>query len=326
VTTLRGDSEGTDDTILGIDIGGTKTSLLAAARATGRVVARSHIETPRGAEPSALVELLGRESRSMLERAGADPEAVRAVGCAVPGLVDPVGRVIGAGNLTGWNDVPLWALLEHEWYAPAFVEQDANAGAIGEMWLGVAKAMNDFVFLALGTGVGAGIVLRRRIHRGAHQAAGELGDLLLGPPIGGRRVRNAGNLAARVGSRALRMRAREATRREVRAVEAASGATGDSRLESVARDIAGELAVAVIAIGALLDPEAIVFGGGTAAAGERLLARVRDCTKGALPVDPVLVLASLGEDAQVYGAIAGALGRIDPDFVRAADWGAAQSS
>jgi glucokinase len=309
------------DTILGVDIGGTKTALLATARATGRRVATARIDTPREAGPEAIVRLLRHESNAMLARAGIDPRSVRAVGCAVPGPVDVHGVVIRAGNLDGWDHVPLRSLLEREWGAPAlaaFIEQDANAGALGEMWRGAAQAMVDFVFLALGTGVGAGIVLGRRIHRGAHHAAGEVGNLAIGPWTLGHGSPGEHNLAARIGSRALKARAREATGENVPAADAAAGADADPRLEDLARDIADDLALAVIAIASVLDPEAIVFGGGTAAAGEALLARVRERVRGALGVEPALVVAALGEEAQLYGAVAGAMNRLDPTFDPAA--------
>lgn len=309
------DSESGGDTILAFDIGGTKTAMMAATLATGRAFATASIDTPRDVGPDAFIAVLRSEADAMLAKASVERQSVRAVGCAVPGQVDGDGLVIGAGNLEGWNHVPLRTLLEGEWRAPAFVEQDANAGALGEMWRGAAKALEDFVFLALGTGVGAGIVLGGRIHRGAHHAAGELGDLIFDPDILGRGRRDEHNLASRLGSRALRRRAREATGHHVGAADAASGGPGDARLAGVARDIASEVAVAVIAIAALLDPEAILFGGGTSAAGEDLLARVRQRIQNELWIEPVLVLAALGEEAQLYGAIAGAKALLDPTFV-----------
>jgi glucokinase len=303
------------DTILAIDIGGTKTALLATERATVRRLASTSLPTPHDAGPAAFVALLRRESDAMLARAGVDPRSVGAVGCAVPGQVDGDGLVIGAGNLDGWDRVPLRTLLEEEWLAPAFVDQDANAGALGEMWRGAAQTMRDFVFVALGTGIGAGIVLGGRIHRGAHHAAGELGDLAPAPSALGRGPRDHHNLASRIGSRALTRRGRAATGADVPASEVVRGAAADLRLAGVARDVAGDLAVAVIAIAALLDPEAIVLGGGTSAAGPELLAAVRARVRDELWIEPVLVVAALGEEAQLYGVVAGATGRLDPNFV-----------
>ena len=315
------DDEGMSETILGVDIGGTKTALMATRRSTGQRIATACFDTPRNTGPAAFLAILRRESDAMLGLAGVEPRSVRAVGCAVPGQVDGDGLVIGAGNLDGWNHVPLRALLEDEWGASAFVEQDANAGALGEMWRGAARKMSDFVFLALGTGVGAGIVLGGRIHRGAHHAAGEVGDLVPDPRALRRGPRDQHNLASHIGSRALRARARDATGAEMRPVDIVPGADVDPRLRSVARDVADDLAVTVIAIAALLDPEAIIVGGGTAAGSEALLARVRERVKDELWIEPVLVLAALGEESQLYGAIYGAMTRLDPLFVVAnAPW------
>ena len=173
------------------------------------------------------------------------------MGCAVPGQVDERGVVLGAGNL-GWHDVPLQALLEEAWGVPAFVEQDANAGALGELWHGVAQTLDDFVFLALGTGIGAGIVLGGRLYRGAHHAAGELGDLITEARSLGEGPPDEHNLASRIGSRALRLRGREALGEEHAAAEVIAG-SGDVRLAALAQDATDQLAVAVIAIAALLE-------------------------------------------------------------------------
>jgi predicted NBD/HSP70 family sugar kinase len=306
------DRERSEATILGVDIGGTKTALLAVTAEAGRTVAATTVPTPRDSDPRAFVAFLRHESDAMLQGAGADPLHVRAVGCAVPGQVDADGLVLGAGNLQGWSRAPLRRLLEEQWRTPAFVEQDANAGALGEMWLGVARAMSDFVFVALGTGVGAGIVLDRRIHRGAHHAAGEIGDLLVERHSLGHAVRGKDNLSARVGSPAVRARMRAATGTEMSAAEAVSAMSPGGGLAPVARDVASDLAMAVIAIAALIDPEAVVFGGGTAAESETLLAAVRDHVSRALWRPPSLVLAALGERSQLYGVIAGAMDRLAP--------------
>ena len=230
-----------DAIVLGVDIGGTKTSLLALTVASGRRVATTTAPTPCDAGPAAFVAFLRRESDAMLDRAGVDPRRVKAVGCAVPGQVDAHGLVLGAGNLEGWSHVPLREWIEAEWRVPAFVEQDANAGALGEMWRGSAQAMTDFVFLALGTGLGAGIVIDRRVHRGAHHAAGEVGDLVLDRRALGR---GEHQLTARIGSRALRARALEATGSDVLAADVLSGAPSDARLAPIARDMVGDLSVA----------------------------------------------------------------------------------
>lgn len=309
-------SQNATDTILGVDIGGTKTALFATARATGEKIAATTFDTPRDVGPTAMIAVLQRESEAMLLAAGVEPRSIRAVGCAVPGQVDGNGLVIGAGNLK-WDRVPLREQIEAAWQVPAFVEQDANAGALGEMWRGVAQTMSDFVFVALGTGVGAGIVLGRRLHRGARHAAGELGDLVPDPRALGRGPRDEHNLASRIGSRALRTHAREATGDEIRAADVVSGAAADARLGAIARDLAADLAIVVIAIAAVLDPEAIILGGGTSTGGEALVSRVMARVKPELFREPVLVLAALGEEAQLYGAVAGAMARLDPDFVLA---------
>ena len=287
-------------------MGGTKTAIMAVECGSGRTLTSQRFATPDDLDPAAFVARLHDSASDMLAHIGCDVDRVRAVGCAVPGQVDTKGAIIAAGNL-GWRDVPLRELFEQRWQVPVFVEQDGNAGALGEMWCGAARSLQNFVFLALGTGIGAGIVLDGRIHRGAHHAAGEAGDLI----AEARAASGQRNLADRLGSRALRRRLRTEFRVQLEPGEAIAGSQADPRFRQFAKDVANDLAVAVIAIAVLIDPEAIIFGGGTAAGGEELIARVRERVQHQLWVEPALILAGRGEDAQLYGAVVGAMTKID---------------
>jgi hypothetical protein len=160
--------------------------------------------------------------------------------------------------------------------------------------------MNNFVFLALGTGVGAGIVVNGRLHRGFHDAAGELGNLVIGREFLGEERGGVGNLAALVGGKTIRAKAKEAAGKELSAADALERAD-DAELGPIADEVVDYVAMTVIAIAAILDPEAIVFGGGTAEAGARLVEPVRARIAGELPAPPALVHAVLGADAQLHG-------------------------
>ncbi|MCX7795323.1 MAG: ROK family transcriptional regulator [bacterium] len=99
-----------------------------------------------------------------------------AIGIGSPGPLSPSkGIIISPPNFTGWRNIPLKEIIEREFHLPTFIENDAKACALGEKWFGSCKDIDNFVYLAIGTGVGAGIIINGEIYRGAGELAGELG-------------------------------------------------------------------------------------------------------------------------------------------------------
>src|SRR5882762_6433021 len=100
---------------------------------------------------------------------------LKSIAVGAPGITDVnEGIVIATSYLMGWRDVPLRALLENAFHVPAAIDNDVNLAAIGESWAGAAKGTRDFVFLAIGTGIGAGIMLNGHPFHGENWAAGEI--------------------------------------------------------------------------------------------------------------------------------------------------------
>ena len=230
---------------VGIDVGGTKTALMATDVASGEDLITDTFATPAEAGPEAMIgELCGAVER-VVEAAGRRRQELRAVGVSVPGHVAiDAGRVIAAGNLRGWSDVPLRDILGRKLGVPVWVDQDGNAAALGEKWRGGAKEMNNFVFLTIGTGVGAGVMINGRLRRGFHNAAGEVGNFVMGREFLGQKQGIHGNLELLVGGPTIRARAKEATGEELSAAEALRRAGEDERLAPLAA--AYVLALAVI--------------------------------------------------------------------------------
>jgi predicted NBD/HSP70 family sugar kinase len=258
-----------------------------------------------------MVDCLVAAIDTLLVGCGQERANLLGIGVAVPGLVDAgAGVVLTAGNLAGWSHVPLRDLLEAQLRIPVVIEHDANLAALGERWRGAARNLESFAFVALGTGIGVGIVLNGQLHRGAHHAAGELGDLVVGREYLGQERGGQGNLAQLIGGKTLRRRAKQATGDDLSAAEAISHANEDAELAAVADEVADCLAMAIIAIAALLDPEAIIVGGGTAEAGEDLLDPVRERVAREVPAPPVIIASAFGSEAQLYGAVFAALQNI----------------
>ena len=296
------------DVVVGVDIGGTKTALLAWDLPTSAVLAQDVFPTPTEIGPQAMVDRLVAAVDALLSHCGLQRTNLRGLGVAVPGLVDAeAGIVLTAGNLDGWSQVPLRDLLAARLHVPVVIEHDANAAALGERWRGAARDLESFAFVALGTGIGVGIVVDGQLYRGAHHAAGELGDLVVGREYLGQERGGQGNLAQLIGGKSLRRRAKQATGDDLSAAEVISEAEDDPQLAAMADEVDDYLAMAIIAIAALLDPEAIIVGGGTAEAGEDLLDPVRKRVAHEVPALPLIIASDLGSEAQLFGAVFAAI-------------------
>jgi predicted NBD/HSP70 family sugar kinase len=195
------------------------------------------------------------------------------------------------------------------------VDNDANMAALGERWAGSARQASDFVFLALGAGVGAGIVVGGRLHRGHHWYAGEISRMTLDFREWDVDFGERGYLESRISAAAIPdwAGARPLVARAGHEREAAIGMIfdaargGDRQAAAVVDELAVYLGAAVANIVAVLDPELVVFGGGLSHAGDLLLDPVRKVLARVVPNVPALVISSLGDDAQLMGSVYSAM-------------------
>jgi predicted NBD/HSP70 family sugar kinase len=289
--------------IAGVDIGASNVRVVIANE-DGEIEARRHMPFDAGAPPEHLLRAIERTIDD-LARGVWVGATVGAIGVALPGSVDPGrGLVATPANMPGWGAVDVAGALGRGGALPVAVENDANAAAVGEGWLGAARGMADHVFVALGTGIGTGLWLGGRLHRGAHFLAGEAAFF----PMSRDQLRAASwqhNLEALVGGRAIAARAAEILGPRATPgglFEAASA--GDAKAAAAVAEVCEYLAMALVDIISLLDPGAVVLGGGVAMAqGERLLGPVRALVHAATPVRTEIRLSELGEDAQILGAV-----------------------
>lgn len=286
--------------MIGVDIGGTRIKL---ADVDGpRIEKQSVIPTPKSATPAEFLDTLAEAIRQL----DASPSAV---GLGIPGEVDRAGRCYRLPNVPGFEGVAFGAELERRLGARVVVENDATAAALGESRFGHGRKYPSFLMMTLGTGIGGGLVLERRLVRGANGFAAEIGHVTVdispaAPPCV---CGNRGCLESYAGARALVERAR---RDGVPANEARDVALAARRGEPNARaafdTMADMLAVAVNSIQNVLDLDAMVFGGGVSAAFDLVEARLREKLRArcfAKPLGEVpLLVSELGEHAGVIGA------------------------
>jgi glucokinase len=160
--------------ILGLDIGGTKTAVVLGTR-RGEIVSR--LQFPTGSERG--FERVFEELSTTIARAMSNaPKPIKALSVSIGGPLDILkGVVQSPPNLPGWNNIPLKDLLVKRFSLPVFVEHDGNAGALAEFYLGAGRGCRNIVFLTMGTGLGAGLILDGKVFRGTTDTAGELGHI-----------------------------------------------------------------------------------------------------------------------------------------------------
>lgn len=273
---------------LGIDLGGSKT-VLAIGNRDGEIKARSRYATEPCGDPARDLARLLEASDRLLAEASLAREEIEAVGVAAPGPLDrEAGLVLGAPNLPGWKRVPLRDALAEHFRSPVFLENDADAAALAEWCFGAAQGARDAVYLTMSTGVGAGLILDGRLHRGAKGNAGEFGHVPIVPDGEACVCGARGCLEAYVGGAAWGRRLREVTpdesaclalagSREALAPEHVLGAasSGDAFALGELERFNRYLLQGVSSIVFGLAPQVIVFGTIVSAAGEACLAPLR---------------------------------------------------
>jgi predicted NBD/HSP70 family sugar kinase len=279
--------------VLAVDVGGHALRA-ASANLRGDILARAERRTPQSPQPARLRSAI---DTVLDDVAGALSGPVRAIAVSVAGVVRPQTRTVTmAVNLPGWRDVDPADWLAR-FGAIVLVENEANMAVIGEQAAGSARGCDDVVFLAMGAGLGAGLLVGGKLFRGKRGAAGEVGMMLTG--FGGTSLEQAASAVHLVERFEQAGGAEGRTAAEIFAA-AASGVQPAAR---VVGEVLDSLGVCITNTIALLDPDIIVLGGGYAGAGTWLISEFGKRVSAMLPSTPPLVLATLGSEAALVGAV-----------------------
>jgi glucokinase len=291
---------------VGVDVGGSKIAVLVVDAALD-VCSRHTIPTSVG-EPDEAAGQIASAIDTALAGAGASIRDVRAIGVGVPGRVDPATGVVSLAVNLGWHRLPLRERLEAILGAPVAIENDVRAAAAGILDRGTLGDVRDFIYLSVGTGISAGVVIDGAVHRGTRGLAGEIGHIVVdadGPvcPCGLR-----GCLETIASGPAIARAAGDGTAADVYAAAAA----GDPTATAVVDRAGAALARAIHGLVMTYDVERIVLGGGVSRGGAAFIdpiLRELDAMRAAselatdmLPADVVAVSPD-GGDVGTWGGI-----------------------
>lgn len=163
--------------LLGIDIGGTKSAVIAG-RENMEILERISFPTETQKGPSHAINHLLKSAGSITKKLGS--QGLKAIGISCGGPLDSrKGIVQSPPNLPGWDNIPIVKLFTDEFKVPAYLQNDANACALAEWKFGAGKGTQNMVFLTFGTGMGAGIIINGKIYSGTNDLAGEVGHIRL---------------------------------------------------------------------------------------------------------------------------------------------------
>jgi len=302
---------------IGIDIGGTKIAG-AVVDEFGAIVREDRVPTD-----ASRPEEIENAVVAMIERLSDGPERIAGAGVAAAGFIDAAQSTVYYAPNINWRHEPFREKLEARIDLPVIIENDANAAGWAEFRYGAGRLVSDMVILTIGTGVGGAIVSNDRLFRGGFGAGAEIGHMRVVPgglPCGcgahgcieqygsGRALQRMANELADAGGigQALadvRSRTGELAGTDISALILA----GDPGALAALRQLGDWLGQACASLGAVLDPQLFVFGGGVAQAGELLLEPIRLAYLENLPArgfhpEPEFTIAELVNDAGVVGA------------------------
>ncbi len=298
--------------VIGVDLGATKIAA-GLVSPDNNIVKKVYDETKVAEGPAAVVERIA-DCVEQLQTARPAAEPVVAAGVCCPGPIDQAaGMVLDPPNMTGWVNVPLQQMLEARLGVPAPIEHDAKAAAWGEFHFGAGRGSHSMIYVVVGTGVGAAIIINGTLYRGAHNAAGEIGHITVdmnGPACS---CGSNGCLEVFTAGPDLVDRFRDfITGTGIECPAGADGKTiadlaaqGQLQAKQVFEQAGQALGVGIAAMAHMFDISTYIIGGSVAQAGDLLLeptrAAVRYRAFASIGSRVKVLASSLGDDAAILG-------------------------
>ena len=307
---------------IGIDLGGTNLKI-GLVNKNGKVIGDKKFPTKGYKGPKPLIDKIVLETEKLIRSAKIDSDDICGIGVGVPGIVDSINGIIyNLTNISGWKNVCLKKELEKRTKLKAYVDNDVNMMAVGELYYGAAKGGKNVVCITLGTGVGGGIIIDGKLYRGSSLAAGEIGHITLyekGPKcncgnhgclevfVGNQRIiaHAIGGIESGAETSIMKL-ARGDLKKITPEIISAAALKGDKFAIDVWKRVGECLGIVFAGIINFLNPDMIVIGGGIAKAGDVMFSEMRKTIRKRafkISVDKArIVQAKLGYNAGIIGA------------------------
>ncbi|MGE6257122.1 ROK family transcriptional regulator [Heyndrickxia sporothermodurans] len=305
--------------VVGVDIGGTKVKMIISDL-SGNIIAETSFPTQEYLEKN-LLKKISFELDRLIEKNNLEHDAILGMGVGIPGITNTLtGFVVEAPSLN-WSNYSFIEEAEKYFSFPIYADNDVNVAALGEQWLGKAKSKKTVLFIAIGTGIGSGIIINNQLYRGSSSAAGEIGYMVTDK----NEVKNNfqpvfhryGYLESVAGGKSIGDKLSSIIKKEkdhplyskMQSSELSAkdvfhyAKLGDSIAEQVIEEATEHLGYGIVNAASLLNPEVIILGGGVSKSAEQILPDLRKIVNQYLPSSVEIYTSQLGDNAGVLGAV-----------------------
>jgi glucokinase len=297
--------------VIGIDLGGTK--MFGALANIGGEIQSEVTVNGHGTQNEASFHLLVNTIQQLIDSAINSGQQLAGIAVGAPGVTDAKTGIVRWAPSLNWRNYPVKEKLETRFNMPCSIDNDVNLAALGEHWFGAGQGSHSMVLIALGTGLGAGLILDGAIYRGFTQSAGEVGYMVSCRDDLNQSYDKFGALESRISGTGIAKRAQILVAKEL--LENSIGSITSHDVFEAAREqekwaveilnqTVEELSMAIVNISTILDPEVIILGGGVARSADLLIPAVKKRIEGMIPTIPEIKPSKLGRRAAVMGGIA----------------------
>ncbi len=296
--------------VIGIDLGGSHIGG-GVLNIGGKVLFQSREEVTWNT-PDGNFEIIAAYAKSLIQESARHAGKVLGMAIGVPGIVSNDYSTVVLSPGLNWVNYPLGERLQPLLPVPLMLENDVNLAALGEHWFGKGVGVNNLVFIAIGTGIGAGIILDGKLYRGHRNSSGEIGYLLPEVALLNNKYPGFGALESLasgkgIAERAARIRAAAKPGKQTESFTLASILESASQNEKWARDLFDEtldyLSQAIANVSVCFDPQMIILGGGVAQPLAPYVHRISERIKDVIPFVPQIAVSSLLHTAPLLGSV-----------------------
>lgn len=294
---------------IGVDIGGTKVAM-AIVNQAGAIEAQTVIPTDLSISPEAMINVIAERIQQIMKHAAIPKNEILGIGVGAPGPLDSKQGIITCPpNLTNWVNIPIAELLHNHFSIPITLENDATAATLAEKWVGAGQQSDNFIYMTISTGIGAGIISDGNLLRGVKGNAGDIGHTVIDPSFGKCSCGQYGCLESIASGTAIAKRGSEVMNSDLSTKEVFDLYTrGDAKITDYMESIFRVLGVACVTAINTFDPEKIIIGGGVSKVGDPLFQSIQAYVS-QYALNPTgrnvnIIPAQLEQNAGVIGAAA----------------------